>query len=1827
MDAKKLQKALAQWRDSLVNLSNRNKLLNYKKTRSSTLEFVNLSSSQVFERVTSTKPTYVVGTRQEDADASNQNNQVDNDDSLWVESVSEGFDYTKFEDSLFVNSLQREVDRVLNSISKAARREFLEKGINPLYLALGALSWLDEAGDKRTSPLIMVPVELSRGGPLEPLRISRSDEDVAVNPALALKLLEYGISLPTSEEISIAILEGGMGKAMDIFRSIAFEPKWTIQDLAVLSVFAFQKEAMYRDLLDNEELVLSNPVIGALSGGTKPEDSNFFFEPPSQDVIDVVAPPETTALVLDADSSQRAAISAASSGKSFVLDGPPGTGKSQTISNIIGDLIHGGKTVLFVSEKIVALEVVKDRLEQRGLGSFLFELHSHKATRKEVAKSLGEALRQKPVPPAPMSRSELAQARNLREKLNNYSIAANEVRAPLESSFYDVLGMLEKLNVSTPAPRVDYPIENLSVAHLGEIRESIERLGRHWDLFLAGDSAVWFGLINRQQLPFSIQTALDALNSLELNYTPVGRAADALRLNGAIHGDDLFEVLSLWTQGQEFVDEKWLICESLEPQKGAMEELSAASTELRSAAQACEAKMGKTWQSIAKIIENKEIPSLTSIGVLNAGFRAMSVSSLPLLQNLAKELEDSVARIDTDLDHLHFQFGITVPVDLSGLEAFIGALSALENHQLPPTKWIENSQNFNKAIEAADKLRPLTEALNKAKNDARLFSAGVLELEIRDLTEFFRLNQGFFARFTSQYRANKKLLMAYSMSTSWKQTLSALPFVFNWKCAQTDLLKAEKIYAAALCQLYQSDETDWDELDKLVQLAGIVVDGLLVCNSEKFEAALNSNVAWSDLKSQKVEVGNLVKVWNDFHELQGTPSPMSQTNLTIKELARISGAANEELRDFVHFLESIKHQFQEHSSIQDLFDGLVCIKKHFELKNQIKDLMPTYSAAVGQTIDIQDLEGATALKFLEEKLSWSSALRGLISKASSEEKLDSALTAETLVALAEAKLPETFRGSLVAWSSAWGNLRNHFSPEVHDRLNRLLSNFGTGRELLESFKRAEPEIEAWFDLNNSVEVLSEFGLSAVLEVARSGGFDPEFGPRYLLNSVLTQWAELTMSGDPRLIEDPTFGRSQFIEKYRELDSRLKNNAVSEIVASAVSRRPRSGQGQAGLIEREAEKKTRHIPVRELIDRSRDVIQALHPCFMMSPLAVSQYLPADMNFDVVIFDEASQVTPGDAINCIYRGNALIAAGDQKQLPPMSFFAASGFDDEGLEEDAAADFDSVLDLMKASGSFKSLTLNWHYRSRHEHLIAYSNASFYGSRLVTFPGAIAESEDLGVKFFRVQGIYRRSGGANNPIEAQEVAARVIHHFDNRPGQSLGVVAFSTAQRDAIENAVLLARKNRPDLDQHFEGNRQDGFFVNSLEAVQGDERDVIIFSIGYGPDETGKIYKNFGPLNRAGGERRLNVAITRARKLVEIVSSMSASELGEVNSEGARHLRKYLDFAERGPAALHIELDSNGAGTDSPFEDSVIDEIRSWGYEVQPQVGVAGYRIDIGVKHPNSPGVFILGVECDGAMYHSSKTARDRDRLRHEILEGLGWTIHHIWGTAWYRNRERELLRLKEVLETQSTKEISGRLVRNSNSKPLQPVEINFEENSATDFEQWTVQYVISKPAKIPSSLDLADLDSAYKLVKFVESVVSQEQPIHKELLIRRLRNSSGVGKVGGRILDTLDYALKLAKFHLEGEFIWAGKSRDVKVRRPSSEETREIKFIPPEELQAAIIGVVENATGITRKDLAAVIKEIFGWKRSGPVIEGQVLLELEQLIELKKLTESSGGLRLA
>jgi very-short-patch-repair endonuclease len=561
---------------------------------------------------------------------------------------------------------------------------------------------------------------------------------------------------------------------------------------------------------------------------------------------------------------------------------------------------------------------------------------------------------------------------------------------------------------------------------------------------------------------------------------------------------------------------------------------------------------------------------------------------------------------------------------------------------------------------------------------------------------------------------------------------------------------------------------------------------------------------------------------------------------------------------------------------------------------------------------------------------------------------------------------------------------------------------------------------AWVQARKEAEAN---GLARLTEALAAGVIAPT-DAREAFRTAYRRWlAPRLIDAAPELRTFSSVAHEDLIRTFRRLDKELADTTASYIAAHLSAQVP-SSQTVAlssgyGVLRREIAKKTRHKPVRNLIAEMGNDLLTLTPCVMMSPLSVAQFLPAHAApFDLVIFDEASQITVADAIGTIARGKRVVVVGDPKQMPPTSFFdKAAAEADEG--DDEAADLESILDEALAA-AVPLHRLTGHYRSRHESLIAFSNHTYYEGSLVTYPSS--DTRDSAVTLRRINGVYARGKTRTNPEEAKAVVEEVLRRLrDPVLAQlSIGVVTLNSQQQQLILNLLDQAIRAEPDLAAYFNQDDPDHVFVKNLETVQGDQRDVILLSVTFGPTDPGGLTMsmNFGPLNKSGGERRLNVAITRATTEVLVFASFDAGmvDTNRTSAQAVADLKNYLDFATRGPVALGEAIVSIGGGAayESDFEMAVAEGLRRCGWDVRTQIGVSRFRIDLGIVHPDSPGRFLAGVECDGATYHSSPSARDRDRVRHAILERLGWRLLRVWSTDWFIDPRERLQVLDDALK---------------------------------------------------------------------------------------------------------------------------------------------------------------------------------------------------------------------
>ncbi len=781
-----------------------------------------------------------------------------------------------------------------------------------------------------------------------------------------------------------------------------------------------------------------------------------------------------------------------------------------------------------------------------------------------------------------------------------------------------------------------------------------------------------------------------------------------------------------------------------------------------------------------------------------------------------------------------------------------------------------------------------------------------------------------------------------------------------------------------------------------------------------------------------------------------------------------------------------------------------------------------------------------------------------------------------------------------------------FSTETHAPEQASLTEL---EEWIWSLQDSVDELQEWIQYQSKREEIANSALGHFLEEYLDDGHPPEDLVDTFKRSFYTKWLNQVYS-DTDLSSFSATEFDKLIAKFRQLDEQQREYAKAEIQHRVTNRRPKTELQHASSAEqvtlrREVQKSRRHMPLRELFSEAPSLITDLKPCFMMSPLSVAQYIQLDtIEFDTVIFDEASQIMPQDAVSSLIRGEQVIIAGDSKQLPPTAFFNT----DIETAEDVREDLESILD--EASTVLPEKRLLWHYRSETNELIEFSNTKYYNGALQTFPDNSPE-EDMGVEFVFVEdGLYDRGGSSTNEPEARRVLELIKEHIENHSDRSLGVVAFSSGQAQAIRDIVEEERANDPDLDAFVsEDDALEEFFVKSLENVQGDERDSLIFSVGYGPDSAGKLSMNFGPLNKTGGERRLNVAVTRSKKHIQVVSSMQPGDidLQRTGARGVRDFKHYLEYAKNGGRALtRADSEPQTLHFDSEFEEAVYTALESRGFDVVTQVESSGYSIDLAIKHPEKPGKYVLGIECDGAAYHHSKTARDRDRTRQAVLEDLGWTIHRIWSPDWASNKQSEV----EEIESKVSRLVKGQTATDggATTSEIKPVEVDaIPEGERGGIEDHLSDWAEPRVSR-GRDRSLDDVDMAL-IASVLGNLVDEFGPVQQEEAFRETISKWQITRLGKRIKKRLNRTKRRMKrenlLTPHNGFLWPGeRPSSIPIRQNTDTASRSVDEIPLEELAYAGHLILEAGNEMSREDLILEITRLYGYQRIGSNIKDRV-----------------------
>ena len=1816
----KLKRQLQEWRQDLLNLSRRNRALYFKHTKSASFEVVAPGVADLWSRVGESGSKGL--TLHIPSERAEVDDGVPQRPPRWEDWVSQ-LRVTEF---LTDKTDPKAIERGAAGLSRKATTEFLDRGIWTLYLGLGFLRWVDaDDGASVDSPLLLVPVELSQREDRTAWQLRRSEDDVVVNPSLAMKLeVDYSISLPALDDLEVVTPASVLEATGQV---VGGRDGWSVAERAVVTTFSFHKEAMYRDLLDNEAAILSHPMIRMLGlGPDNPGSDELAFDYVPDEELDTKAPPEQLMSILDADASQRRCVVAGRDGHSFVMDGPPGTGKSQTIANLIAELIGNGRTVLFVSEKAAALDVVHNRLQSRGLGPFVLELHSHKATRREVAMILGEALGQRPRATEDFRDHDRNAAADRRMQLSSYAEALNEPRHPFGRSLLTVLGLILDLGDAPVLPLPQVISTDLTSERYQHILDTAKRLGNNWGPVERGDDFLWrdmavteMSAAERGRLERLLHDAQEAASALtdaaqsaggELGL-PWHRSESAVRR--------LARLLTLAETGP-VVPDAWLTGPDLDP-------IFQLATELRKRCQAHDAALdavGRTAPGATPLPSASNDAFRRAVVGARAVRPALTVpdtwapADVAGAQQTLRWLASTVGQVKADSEWLAGRFGFArMPTTLSRAGDVAEVATIVGTPTPPDPTWLNPVLQQQLAAAAASLAVIVGDYRNRQAALAEVFTPAVLQVDLVALRQRFGEVHKGLRRLSGGYRGDKRTLAACTVAGKFDRALlPRLDEAIAWQQTTQQLEQTERAHAPVLgANYYRRDQTDFDRINAALEVTGKV---LALVGQDLNQGALSSQLALGAQADPNIPtVAQRLK--SNLTDLERSGRPAAQAlgvDLTGMTMSEISEWATQAL-DALGSLEAAMQAIATHVGTGK---ALGACERLVSASEQVHSCAQAVEVRTGAATDL------LGDHFAGLDTNWDAVTAAIDWAHDVRRAHGGPLPAVTVRALAARRSAAEVVVPLERWEKLRATVADQFLGQTRAQIEAdLQANFDDAVELLGALAETIDDAEEWTVHRAARQELIDQGFAeqvAELESLAPSGSQVQ---RAISRCVYDQWADTVIRSDPRLEPTRALDRDELLNSFRQLDQGMITGAAARVINECAARRPSSIKGAAQHIKRQAELKRRHKPIRTLLGEAGAVAQQLKPCFMMSPLSVSQYLPPELTFDVVIFDEASQVRPSDAVNCIYRGRQMIVAGDQKQLPPTNFFEAQLASDDELDDDALDPFDSVLDLAKGSGGLPSLPLNWHYRSRHEALISYSNQRFYDGGLWTFPGSVQDAPDVGIGFFKVDGIYRRGTTSDNPIEADAVVDRVLFHTRQHPDRSLGVVTFSSAQESAVVAAIERRAEEEPELRNLATDDRLNGFFVKNLENVQGDERDILIFSIGYGRDEHGKLTMNFGPLNREGGWRRLNVAITRARQRIEIVSSIRATDFTPHDNEGVLHLKGYLDYAERGTETLARDLHDSQGDTESVFEQQVLRAVTAMGYNVVSQVGEAGYRIDLAVRHPDRPGEYVLGIECDGAMYHSSRVARDRDRLRQQVLEGLGWRIYRIWGISWFRDRQRQEERLREEIRAA----IEGRPTAQPVvvNEPHEAPKVKLQQVDLEAAPEWVVPYTLASPRRPRTSAAIHLPEARAELRQLIFDVVKVEAPVNHERVLRAVRTAWGVRRTGHRVRQAFDEAVAQSHVTIRQDpdgflsLVGADEEPDtIRVRKPTAhpETERPIAEVAPIELQAAIVRLVADAHAIEQADLTTAVARIFGWTRKGADIQAVLDRQVEAL-------ERSGRLR--
>lgn len=1530
----------------------------------------------------------------------------------------------------------KELNSKISALKKVIKSDREEKGANTFYAALGFLEWYEQSNSeiKHFAPLLLIKLEDIKqdNKTQQKITFSSGEEPFIINFSLKEKLKEFNLNLPdfSGDDTPTKYFN----KINNLIKSY---PKWKIRNYITVGRFIFSRLAMYEDLnIENWKTLLSskNDLLKALFDSRIDEGCKDIYDIDRDEIVNQYAP----LLVASADSSQHSAIIDAIKGNNLVIKGPPGTGKSQTITNLIANALYANKKVLFMAEKKAALDVVFARLKYVGLEDFCLELHSDKTNISHLRAGLQKRLHRGNSSPGEsvISEFEIEKLITKKRELRDYYDLLQMPIEKLNKTLYELVWQvktLEKFIINFPIAIKNIQLENISKVKQSDIDIDIEALNGLENLYdnylqsIENQNDEWN---NIKSCSIKIQDIDNLLNQTELI---LGNIKDVLEYKNNIEKswglnipNTLVETNRLLENLQEYnlfleenkINSAWLEyfidTENHEKIKNFINKID---------------EYNKLYTQLSKIYRN---PLLSDDELINLEevieklrsskfFQASLEDVLSEKENIVNELENWNKNDKLkDISKLIYQKDADLSIgeicyikDI--IKEFIDAASLIPS--FANNIDIFKSYNWNMLDEIEKKINNLHtehEKLSEIFDMDFVLKIDDIRAKLSKLISYIK-SSSFLSIFNADFRNAKSFYKSISLKIKQnKDTILKNSKVLLKYMTQLSEFYDNSNFSYTMSPYFKGVDTNINDMQKVRNLFEKISEGSIIYGEEITQKVYNYCTSKENFDSFQ-KIINLAKSYSQFALSSSLRDVNQLYNEYYIELNNKNIIISLLDKNFINLFINQKILIEDISKSILLLKKLQNYHSSIEIDNKLLPIIPNLTLGIQSDTSIlknillfiEKIQNDCNIKNFANFIKFIST--GILMDIIEDVKNYNDKTLNLGKKISDIEELFIFAGNGYQKKAYEGKslieLLAYFEKLLHnkDAIYHICVFFDALRQ---AEKQRYGSLVSYIHENNfSFQNISNIYLFLVYN-----HFIKNIKNDKWIDFIPNKMKELT--DDIRNLDNDVFklNGKKLIQVLEKINIPMGYNS------DRVSKKT-----ELQLIKHQLSEHCRKIPIRRFIYQAGRAIQALKPCFLMSPIAVAQYIPSQsIEFDLLIIDEASQMYFEEALGGIFRSKQIVVVGDNNQLPPTPFFHKSNSqeDDHEENEDDAINGSSILDACLMQG-FENRELLWHYRSKDSSLIAFSNNKFYNDTLNIFPTPVVNSEINGVQCCHVEGIYQNR---QNEKEADAIIREIKNFVRCYPEKSLGIATINVTQKNLLEKKCELLQNEDQKFKEYCDkwSSTLESFFVKNLENVQGDERDYIFVSTVYGPEtEDGRVLQRFGPINGKYGHRRLNVLFTRAKYGLKLFTSLKSEDIivSAQSTPGVEIFRDYLLYAE----TRRIE---NGTlterGFDSAFEKRVYDILTSKGYEIDKQVGVKGFFIDLAVKHPKNKAYYAVGIECDGAPYHSTKSARDRDCIRQSVLESLGWKIYRIWSTDWFHNTEKEIQKLLSYLDTISKEE---------------------------------------------------------------------------------------------------------------------------------------------------------------------------------------------------------------